>query len=76
MYGQNTCTDKTHARTKHMYGQNTCTDKTHVRTKHMYGQKVLTKKGETIMFNRLKCDQKSQFSGIRTKPLNPRDVDI
>ena len=37
-------------------------------------QKVLTKKGETIMFNGSKCDRKSEFSGIRTEPLNPREV--
>ena len=37
-------------------------------------KKVLKKKGEQIMFNGSNCDRKSQFSGILTEPLNPRDV--
>ena len=45
-----------------------------IHSKHMDEQKVLTKKGETIMFNGSKCDRKSEFSGIRTEPLNPREV--
>ena len=27
-----------------------------------------------MMFIRTNCDRKSQFSGISTEPLNPRDI--
>ena len=37
-------------------------------------KKVLKKKGEQIMFNGSNCDRKSQFPGILTEPLSPRDV--